>query len=234
MQANSDYSELLKKLSLKFNDLQLLQEAFTHKSYVNEVNDPQVKSNERLEYLGDAVLELVVTKHLFQDFPKNEEGDLTAMRSALVRGKNLAKVARELELGQYLILSKGEFNSNGHSKGYILANLVEAIIGAIYLDQGMQKASQFILQNIYSHLPEILEQNAHIDSKTKFQEVSQEKLGITPEYKLIKESGPDHSKQFTMGVFLKDKLIGEGTDSSKQKAEQKAALHGLKEKGWIK
>ncbi len=233
MQANSDYSSLLKKLSLKFNDLQLLQEAFTHKSFVNEVADPAIKSNERLEFLGDAVLELVVTKHLFQDYPEREEGELTAMRSALVRGKNLSKVARKLELGQYLILSKGEYNSKGQNKGYILANLVEAVIGAIYLDQGMSKASEFILKNIYSDLSEILKIKGHIDSKTRFQEVSQEKLGVTPDYKLIKEFGPDHSKEFTMGVFLNGDLIEEGTDSSKQKAEQKAALRALEKKGWI-
>lgn len=232
MQANSDYKSLLKKLSLKFNNPNLLNEAFTHKSYVNEVDDPNVKSNERLEFLGDAVLELVITKHIFQDFPDCEEGELTSMRSALVRGKNLSKVAKNLELGQYLILSKGEFNSKGQNKGYILANLVEAVIGAIYLDQGMAKAAEFILKNIYALLPEILKQNAHIDSKTKFQEVSQEKLSLTPEYKLIKEFGPDHSKKFTMGAFLGDELISEGTDSSKQKAEQIAALNGLKEKGW--
>lgn len=234
MQANSDYTQLLKKLSLKFSDPSLLNEAFTHKSYVNEVEDPAVGSNERLEFLGDAVLELVVTKHLFQDFPDKEEGDLTAMRSALVRGNNLSKVARKLELGQYLILSKGEFNSNGASKGYILANLVEAIIGAIYIDQGMSKAAEFILKHIYTCLPDILEQNAHIDSKTKFQEIAQEKLGITPEYKLSEEFGPDHAKQFTMAVYLNADSIAEGTDSSKQKAEQKAALNALKKKGWIK
>lgn len=233
MQANSDYTQLLRKLSLKFSDLNLLNEAFTHKSYVNEVEDASVRSNERLEFLGDAVLELVVTKHLFQDFPNKEEGELTAMRSALVRGNNLSEVARKLDLGQYLILSKGEFNSNGQSKGYILANLVEAIIGAIYIDQGMSKAAEFILKHIYSCLPKILEENSHIDSKTRFQEISQEKISITPEYKLSAESGPDHSKQFTMAVFLGDEKIAEGTDSSKQKAEQKAALNALKKKGWI-
>jgi ribonuclease-3 len=154
------------------------------------------------------------------------------MRSALVRGKNLSTVARNLELGQYLILSKGEFNSKGQNKGYILANLVEAVIGAIYLDQGMPKAAEFILKNIYAMLPDILAQEAHIDSKTKFQELSQEKLSQTPEYKLIKEFGPDHSKKFTMGAFLNNNLIAEGTDSSKQKAEQIAARNALKEKGW--
>jgi ribonuclease-3 len=232
MQANSDYSSLLKKLSLRFNNPDLLNEAFTHKSFVNEVEDPSVRSNERLEFLGDAVLELVITKHIFQDYPDSEEGELTAMRSALVRGKNLSTVARNLELGQYLILSKGEFNSKGQNKGYILANLVEAVIGAIYLDQGMPKAAEFILKNIYAMLPDILAQEAHIDSKTKFQELSQEKLSQTPEYKLIKEFGPDHSKKFTMGAFLNNNLIAEGTDSSKQKAEQIAARNALKEKGW--
>lgn len=233
MQANSDYTQLLRKLSLKFSDDKLITEAFTHKSFVNEVEDPSVKSNERLEFLGDAVLELVVTKHLFQDFPAKEEGELTSMRSALVRGNNLSKVARKLELGQYLILSKGEFNSKGQSKGYILANLVEAIIGAIYVDQGMSKAAEFILKNIYASLPDILANNGHIDSKTKFQEISQEKLGITPEYKLSREFGPDHSKQFTMVVYLETEKLAEGTNSSKQKAEQEAALNALKAKGWL-
>lgn len=233
MQANSNYQELLQTLNLKFNNLDLLNEAFTHKSYVNEVEGESISSNERLEFLGDAVLELVVTKNLFQDFPDKEEGELTSMRSALVRGRNLSKVARNLKLGPYLILSKGEFNSNGQDKGYILANLVEAIIGAIYLDQGLQEATKFILQNIYTTLDTILQEKSHIDSKTKFQELAQEKLSITPTYELEKSFGPDHSKKFTMGVYLNQEKIAEGDGSSKQKAEQQAALNALQIKKWI-
>lgn len=233
MQLNNDYQSLQQKLKVTIQDTSLLEEAFRHKSFVNESDDSSLKSNERLEFLGDAVLELVVTNALFIQFPEKEEGELTALRSALVRGRNLSQVAKDLQIGEYLILSKGEFNSKGQEKNYILANLVEAVIGSIFIDQGFQKASQFILDNIYSKLPQILEENSHIDAKTKFQEEAQDKLSITPTYKLISESGPDHSKVFKMGVFLEDNLIGEGEGSSKQKAEQAAANSALQNKGWV-
>lgn len=233
MQLNSDYNSLQEKLKVKINSLSLLEEAFRHKSFVNETNDDNILSNERLEFLGDAVLELVVTEALFKQFPEKEEGELTALRSALVRGRNLSHVAKDLQIGEYLILSKGEFNSKGQEKDYILANLVEAVIGAIFLDQGFTVASDFIMNNIYSKLPQILEEHSYIDSKTKFQEVAQDKISVTPTYNLISASGPDHSKVFKMGVYINDELVGEGEGSSKQKAEQAAAHSALQNKGWI-
>lgn len=232
MQTNSDYNELLQDLGIKLSNTDLLNQAFTHKSYVNEVSGQQIGSNERLEFLGDAVLELVITKQLFLDFPQKEEGDLTSIRSALVRGKNLSKIARTLKLGQYLLLSKGEHKSNGQDKGYIIANLVEALIGAIYLAQGLEQATSFIIKHVYATLPEIMAEKLYIDSKTMFQELSQEKLNITPTYKLENSFGPDHSKKFSMGVYLDETKIAEGQGSSKQKAEQDAALKALQAKGW--
>ena len=232
MQTNSNYSQLLQNLNIKLSNTELLTQAFTHKSYVNEVSGHKISSNERLEFLGDAILELVVTKQLFLDFPDKEEGELTPIRSALVRGKNLSKIARTLNLGQYLLLSNGEFKTNGQDKGYIIANLVEALIGAIYLDQGLDAASDFIMRFVYSTLPEIMEEKSYIDSKTRFQEIAQEKLNITPTYKLENSFGPDHSKKFTMGVYIEAEKIAEGQGSSKQKAEQDAAFNALKAKNW--
>lgn len=220
------------KIGITFKDESLLKNAFIHKSYVNEHRDEGILSNERLEFLGDAVLELVVTEYLYKSFPDQPEGILTNWRSALVKGKHLAQVGRDLELGQYLHLSRGEENGGGRDKNYILANAVEALIGSIYLDKGYSTSKAFIKKFILKYLEEILEKGLHIDPKSRFQEICQEKLGITPIYHLIKDEGPDHSKVFTMGVYINSELIAEGTDSSKQKAEQIAAANGLKAKNW--
>lgn len=218
------------KLQIKINDPSIFERSFIHKSFVNE--NPGVIPNERLEFLGDAVLELATTSYLFKFFPDKPEGELTALRSALVRGRNLAKVSEEVGLGEFLILSKGEENSGGREKSYILANLCEAVIGAIYLDQGYQVAEKFIMDHIIKTLDDILANKDYIDAKTKLQEAAQEHEGITPEYKLVSESGPDHDKTFTMGVYLEDKLIASGNGTSKQKAEQHAAQKALELKGW--
>lgn len=218
-------------VKLSFNDQSLLELAFVHKSFVNE-SKHQDAHNERLEFLGDAVLELSVTDYLYRHYPNKPEGELTNWRSALVKGKNLSKVAKKLGLGQQLKLSRGEELSGGREKDYILANTVEALIGAIYLDKNYEAANEFILENIVVFLEEIIEQGLHIDSKSRVQEIAQEKLNVTPRYELISESGPDHDKNFIMGIFFGENLIAEGNGSSKQAAEQAAAKLALTRKKW--
>ncbi len=219
--------ELEKFLDISFENKDILKEALVHRSYINEHSDWKTDHNERLEFLGDAILELVVTDYLFHKY-KNPEGELTNWRAALVRGTTLKEVADRLKLGEYLFLSKGEENSGGRERELILANAVEALIGAIYEDLGYDASKDFISKEIISKLPTILETEAYLDSKSRFQELAQEKIGITPIYKLISESGPDHSKQFIMGVYIADKEYGQGHGSSKQLAEQEAADDGLK------
>lgn len=206
--------------------------AFVHRSYLNEHKTSQLESNERLEFLGDAVLELVSTEYLYQKYPDRPEGDLTNWRSALVKGEMLAKVARELELGEYLFLSKGEEKSGGREKDYLLANTFEALIGVIYLELGYEKAKDFITRFLLVHLDYILAAGAHIDSKSRLQELAQEKVGITPAYKLEHEEGPDHDKLFTMGAYLGDRMVGKGAGNSKQAAEQRAAQDALGRLKW--
>ncbi len=227
-----NYKDFEKLIGVKFKNKALLDMAFVHKSYLNEANDKE-EHNERLEFLGDAVLELVVTEFLYKNYG-NPEGELTNWRSALVRGANLAEIAKRLELSKYLYLGRGEEKSGGREKGYILANTVEALIGAIFLDQGYKKSHVFINKFIISYLGEILEEGLHVDPKSRFQEIAQAKFNLTPEYKLVKESGPDHSKAFIMGAFIGDKKYGEGKGPSKQQAEQNAASDAMDKKGWKK
>lgn len=226
------YKELQEKIGIHFNDTVIYQTAFTHRSYINEHRHLNRDHNERLEFLGDAVLELIVTEYLYKNYPHKSEGDMTNWRSALVRGENLAKISRDLGLGQFLYLSKGEEKSGGREKDYLLANTMEALIGAIYVEHGTKVVKQFIHDFLLLHLDFILEQGLHIDAKSKFQEISQEKEGLTPTYRLLGEEGPDHNKIFTMGLYIGEELIGSGQGSSKQSAEQSAAKVGLKEKGW--
>ncbi|MDA1060637.1 MAG: ribonuclease III [bacterium] len=226
------YKKLEKITGIKFKDTDLIKKAFIHKSYVNEHRNEGLKHNERLEFLGDAVLELVATHHLFFKYPDQPEGDMTAFRSALVKGKHLAEVARELELGNYLFLSNGEEKSGGREKNYILANVTEAFIGAIYIEHGYEVCEKFIEKFIMAKLDEIIKKGLHIDAKSQFQEICQEKMEQTPHYDVIEEAGPDHDKKFTMGAYIGDELIAKGEDSSKQKAEEKAARGALKAKGW--
>lgn len=228
------YDDLEKFIGISFEDKGLLDHAFIHKSYMNEYKGDDKTDNERLEFLGDAVLELTVTEHLFKTYPKNNEGELTNWRSALVKGKHLAEVADELKLGNYLYLSKGEEKSGGRKKNYILANTVEAVIGAMYLDKGYRVSHDFIERHILEKLEEILEAGLHIDAKSHFQELAQEKIGVTPEYKLIREEGPDHAKLFVMAAFLGDKKVSEGKGTSKQSAEEQAARHAIVSPGWEK
>jgi len=226
------FSDLEKIIGVKFKNIKLLKNIFIHRSYLNESRGKGLESNERLEFLGDAVLELITTEYLYLNFP-NPEGELTNWRSALVKGENLAKVAETLNLNNYLQMSHGEEHSGGRNKKYILANTMEALIGGIYLDRGFLVAKKFITKFIIVHLKEIIEKGLHIDAKSHFQELAQEKLSVTPVYQVLETAGPDHAKNFTMGVYLKKELIGTGSGVSKQAGEQAAAKDALKNKKWI-
>ena len=225
------YKKFEKQIGMKFKNWHLLRTAFVHRSYLNEHKSSELEHNERLEFLGDAVLELVVTEHLYCEFP-NPEGDLTNWRSALVKGTMLAKVAKELDIGKYLFLSHGEEKSGGREKDYLLANTFEAVIGVIYLELGYKKAKKFIDKFLLVRLDEILKTGSHIDAKSKLQEIAQEKVGTTPDYQIQHEEGPDHDKMFTMGAFIGDRMVGKGKGSSKQIAEQVAAEDALKRLKW--
>ncbi len=227
----NNLSSLEKKLQIVFNNKDLLEQALVHRSYLNENPDFHLKDNERLEFLGDAVLELIVTEYLYNHYP-NPEGELTNWRASLVNTKMLSKVANQLAINDYLLLSKGESKDEGRARQYILANTMEAIIGSIYLDQGYQACQEFIYREILKELPEIIEQKLYQDPKSRFQEIAQEKTGITPVYRVLEEWGPDHDKQFIIGVYLEDELIAQGQGSSKQEAQEKSAQAGLKKKNW--
>jgi ribonuclease-3 len=222
-----DLSQLETKIKVKFNDKNLLQSALTHRSYLNENRKWPQPHNERLEFLGDAVLELITTEYLYRNFP-NPEGELTNLRSALVNYKMLSEIAQGLELEQYILLSKGEAKDTGRARQVILANAIEALIGAIYLDSGFEITRQFVDEFVITQLAGVLSAGKVLDPKSKFQELSQEKMGITPHYKVLAEWGPDHSKSFEVGVFVGDRQIAKGVGSSKQEAEISAAENGLK------
>ena len=228
----SHLSVLEERLGHPFRDRSLLLQAVTHRSYLNEHSDFAQEHNERLEFLGDAVLELVVTEHLYKTYP-NPEGVLTNWRAALVNAKTLAGISRDLAFEEFLLLSKGEArDKDSKARMYILANAIEAIIGAIYLDGGMEEAERFIREKILSHLPRIIELELYVDAKSKFQETAQEMLGITPTYKVLSEQGPDHQKEFTVGIYLEKDLVASGKGTSKQEAQLAAAEEGLRKKGW--
>jgi ribonuclease III len=219
--------DLQKKLVHEFKNIQLLETAFVHRSFVNE-NRGVKEHNERLEFLGDAVLELITTEFLFAKFPDEPEGELTAFRSALVKGETLAEIAKELDYGKHLKLSKGEARSGGAEKPYLLANVFEAVLGAVYLDGGYDKAKEIVEKFLLPKLSKIIEENAQVDAKSEFQELAQAKLSITPEYKVLDEDGPDHLKTFEMGAYVGKDLFGRGKGNSKQDAEQAAAESALK------
>lgn len=221
-----------KKLNLKFKNKDLFYQALIHRSYLNEHPTLKLGHNERLEFLGDAVLELIITKFLFQNF-KQEEGQLTRFRASLVNTKTLAQVAKKLKFNDYIFLSKGEIKSKGKAREVILANTFEALLGSIYLDQGFNQAEKFIHHNLVPVLDDILKNELYRDPKSEFQELIQNKLKITPAYKLIQESGLDHAKKFTIGVFLNQKLIAKGIGKNKHDAEIEAAKKALKKKLYI-
>ena len=230
----NDFKTFAKKLGVNFLDISLLQTACTHRSYLNEVKNAKIEHNERLEFLGDAVLELVVTDFLYKKYPKQNEGYLTAYRSALVNTNSLSRVADHIGINEYLILSKGEAKDTGRARAIILADAVEAIIGAVYLDQGYETAEAFIARSIleFIKIEDIISKKLWLDSKSRFQERAQEVVGQTPIYKTVKETGPDHDKQFTVGVFIGDTQVALGMGPSKNEAEQKAAEKGIEVKGW--
>ena len=227
-----DFSKLEKKLNIKFKNKDLLVQAFCHRSYLNENPDFKLENNERMEFLGDAVLELIVTEYLFGKYPKKPEGELTNWRAALVNAKMLSEVAREMGFSDFLLLSRGETKELGKARQYILANTFEALIGSIYLDLGYKACRELIKKYLISRLPEIIKKGLFRDAKSCFQEEAQERTGITPTYKVLKEWGPDHAKHFIIGVFLNSELAGQGEGSSKQEAEDEAAKDALKTKSW--
>lgn len=226
-----EISGLAQALGVNFENESILRQAVVHRSYLNEHRDFELDHNERLEFLGDAVLELVVTEYLYLNYP-NPEGELTNWRASLVNANMLAELATEVGVEPYLHLSKGEAKDTGKARQYILANAFEAIIGAIYLDRGWDIAKDFITTKLLSKLDHILENKLHIDPKSRFQEAAQERLGITPTYKVISEEGPDHEKEFEVAAMLKEETIGTGKGTSKQEAQIDAAANALDNKGW--
>lgn len=215
-----------KILQVTFKDKDLLKRAFTHRSYLNENQDTD-RHNERLEYLGDAVLEFLISKHLFLNYPERPEGELTSFRSAVVKTDTLAETAKELNYGSFLRMSRGEEKTGGRHKDYLLANTFESVLGAIYLDQGIRTCETFLNRVLFPKIKTIVENRLDIDPKTRFQELAQDHSKITPSYELLSEKGPDHDKIFTMGVFLGEKEYGRGSGSSKQRAEEEAAKEAL-------
>lgn len=231
MQPQQDFQALAKSLGIEFKDIKLLTQALVHRSYLNEHRDFALDHNERLEFLGDAVLELIVTEYLYLKYP-NPEGELTNWRAALVNANMLSEIAKECGLEHYLHLSKGESKDTGKARQYILANAIEAVIGAIYLDQGWEVSKDFVTKRLLSRLDHILEHKLYLDPKSKFQEISQERLGITPTYSVVSETGPDHQKNFEVAAMLGSVTVATGTGLSKQEAQVQAAMAALKAKGW--
>ncbi len=227
-----DFTKFEEILGITFKNKSLLTQAFTHRSYLNEHRDTEMGHNERLEFLGDAVLELIVTEYLYAKYPDKTEGELTSYRSALVKAETLSEAAAKIGMNDFLLLSKGEAKDLGRARQIILANTIEALIGSIFLDQGYDIAKYFISKNIFFLIEKIVEDQMWLDAKSKFQEKAQDKEGSTPLYKTVKEEGPDHDKKFTVGVFVNNEKVAEGEGKSKQEAEQEAAKKALKEKGW--
>lgn len=227
-----DAKKIATALSITIGNTALFQEAVTHRSYLNEHRSHPVPHNERLEFLGDAVLELAVTERLYADFPDRPEGELTALRAALVNSDMLSKIGRDLEIERFLLMSRGEAKDTGRARAFLIANVVEAVIGALYLDQGYDAAKAFIETHVLTRIQEVFDAKLYTDPKSRFQELSQEKLGVTPQYRVLRESGPDHDRRFIAGVFVGDELIAEGEGLSKQDAQRNAAKEGLVKKGW--
>ncbi|HCJ45728.1 MAG: ribonuclease III [Candidatus Moranbacteria bacterium] len=231
MEQRIDLEQLKKKLVIDIVNPDLFEEALTHRSYLNEHKTYKHPHNERLEFLGDAVLELVVTKYLFDNF-KNPEGDLTSFRASLVNGDMLGKIGHELGLQDFLLMSRGETKDTGRARTYLVANAMESVIGALYMDQGYDAAKKFIEKYVTVRLNEVLAEGLYTDPKSRFQELAQEKTGITPGYRVLKEWGPDHDRHFIAGVFLGEELVAEGEGISKQEAQREAARQGIIIKGW--
>ncbi|MDP2593544.1 MAG: ribonuclease III [bacterium] len=232
MESSNGFEEFEKRIGVRFVNKSLLRIALTHRSYINENKGAAREHNERMEFLGDAVLELVITEYLYGKYPLKPEGELTSYRAALVRTETLAEVAGKLKINEFLLLSRGEAKDTGRARQFILANTVEAIIGAIYLDGGYDVAKKFISNQLFKIADEIVVKGAWLDAKSRFQEKAQDAVGITPSYKVISEVGPDHDKKFVSAVFLGKDKVAEGEGLSKQEAEQEAARAGLLAKKW--
>lgn len=226
-------NDLEKNIGINFNDKNLLKQAFIHRSFINENFKSGLSHNERLEFLGDAVLELVTTRFLYEKYPNHSEGDLTAYRSALVNAVNLSEVANKLFFNEFIMLSKGEAKDVSRARSSILADAYEALVGAIYLDQGYEKADEFISKTVLTGIGEIIRKGLYKDAKSFVQEKSQEIFGVTPAYKIIEESGPDHDKIFVVGIYFGKDEIARGEGKSKQEAETEAARNALIVKGWV-
>lgn len=230
---DNNLEKLEKLMGVQFKEQDHLLSAVTHRSYLNEHRGATQDHNERLEFLGDAVLELVVTDYLFAKYPEKPEGELTAVRAALVNTISLSDAAAKLGLNEFLLMSKGEAKDTGRARQYILANAFEACIGAVYLDQGYDAAKQFIANQLFAKTDKIVEKRLWQDAKSRFQEIAQEKMSITPSYELISQEGPDHDRTFTVGIFLKSEKVTEGRGRSKQEAEQDAAEKAIELKNWL-
>ncbi len=225
--AGFNKKEAEKILGIEIKDEKLFQTAFTHRSYLNEHPNYENPSNERLEFLGDAVLQHLSSEYLFKKYPENPEGDLTNFRSAIVNTKSLGKEAKRLGYGELLLLSKGEEASGGRDREYILANTFEAVLGALYLETDIEYCRKFSENELFYKVEKIVDKKLYKDAKSTFQEVSQEKFGETPQYKVMDSWGADHSKTFKVAVFIDEKEFGIGEGGSKQKAEQEAAIKAL-------
>ncbi|MEK7569597.1 MAG: ribonuclease III [Patescibacteria group bacterium] len=228
-----DFSEFEKKTGIVFKDKDLLKQAFIHRSYLNENPSTGLSHNERLEFLGDAVLELIVTSYLYKKFPTYTEGELTALRSALVNAVIIGEVAQAVGMNEHLLLSRGESKGNGKARLYILANTYEAYVGALYLDQGYKRAEDFVEGTLLPRTEGIIEKKLWRDAKSLVQERAQEYFSVTPSYKVLSESGLDHDKHFTVGIYFGPEMIASGRGKSKQEAEQEAAREALKVKNWL-
>lgn len=227
-----EFSKFEEKIKISFKDKNLLKQAFVHRSFINENPKMAFSHNERLEFLGDAVIELAVTEELFKKYPNQTEGELTSYRSALVNAVIISEIAQGLGMNDYLLLSKGEAKDTGRARQYILANTFESFIGALYLDQGYEKSKDFITKNLLTRIDEIVAKKLWQDAKSYVQEKAQEHLSTTPSYRVLKETGPDHDKHFVIGIFFGEDLIAEGKGKSKQEGEQKAAQKALQVKKW--
>jgi ribonuclease-3 len=230
--AQQALSGLEERIGYTFKDKKLLEQAVTHRSYLNENPEWPVGHNERLEYLGDAVLELVVTEYLYEHYPSTPEGEMTNWRAALVNATMLAGITADMDLNTYMLLSRGEARDTGRARQYILANAIEALIGAMYLDGGYEPCKVFIGHFVLTHLPEIISKRLYRDPKSLLQEEAQDRISVTPTYQVMEEWGPDHARQFKVGVYLGRELAGEGQGESKQDAQQAAAEDALKNKKW--
>ncbi|PIR46499.1 MAG: ribonuclease III [Candidatus Vogelbacteria bacterium CG10_big_fil_rev_8_21_14_0_10_45_14] len=221
-----------KKMGLSFNDPNYLRQAFTHRSYLNEHSEWKGNHNERLEFLGDAVLELVATHFLYMQYPTRPEGELTSIRASIVNTTSLSETASALGMNEYLMLSRGEAKDTGRARQYILANTYEAVVGAIYLDKGYDEAKSFIELTLLPKTDNIVEESLWRDAKSYFQEKAQEMEGVTPNYEVVSEEGPDHDKTFTVALYIGKEKVAEGSGHSKQDAETSAARAGLEGKSW--